>query len=58
METDYGILEDDVFTSHSGQAYYVGEGKEHLLEIISIVAKVVEGDVSFEKCIRIIEEHL
>jgi len=55
MDTTRGTLSNGVYTSESGLVYYVGDGKEYLLNIIAIVATLVEGDVSFEKAIATIE---
>ena len=53
-----GTLSNGVYTSESGLVYYVGDGKEYLLNIIATVATLVEGDVSFEKAIATIETEL
>lgn len=58
MHTVRGTLSNRVYTSESGLVYYVGDGKEYLLNIISTVATLVEGDVSFEKAIAMIETEL
>lgn len=55
MDTIRSTLSNGVYTSESGLVYYVGDGKEYLLNIIAIVATLVEGDVSFEKAIATIE---
>jgi hypothetical protein len=53
-----GTLSNGVYTSESGLVYYVGDGKEYLLNIIATVATLVEGDVSFEKAIATIETEM
>lgn len=53
-----GTLSKGVYTSESGLVYYVGDGKEYLLNIIATVATLVEGDVSFEKAIATIEKEM
>jgi len=58
MDTVRGTLSNGVYTSESGLVYYVGDGKEYLLNIIATVATLVEGDVSFEKAIATIETEL
>lgn len=58
MDTVRGKLWHGVYTSESGLVYYVGDGKEYLLNIIATVATLVEGDVSFEKAIATIETEL
>lgn len=55
MDTVRGTLSNGVYTSESGLVYYVGDGKEYLLNIIATIATLVEGDVSFEKAIATIE---
>lgn len=55
MDTIRGSLSNGVYTSESGLVYYVGDGKEYLLNIIATVATLVEGDISFEKAIATIE---
>lgn len=58
MDILRGTLSNGVYTSESGLVYYVGDGKEYLLNIIAIVATLVEGDVSFEKAIATIETEM
>lgn len=58
MDTVRGTLSNGVYTSESGLVYYVGDGKEYLLNIIATIATLVEGDVSFEKAIATIETEL
>jgi hypothetical protein len=58
MDTVRGTLSNGVYTSESGLVYYVGGGKEYLLNIIATVAILVEGDVSFEKAIATIETEM
>ena len=58
METVRGTLSNGVYTSESGLVYYVGDDKEYLLNIITTVATLVEGDVSFEKAIAAIETEM
>lgn len=58
MKTVRGILSNGVYTSESGLVYYVGDGKDHLFNIIETVATLVEGDVSFEKAIATIETEI
>lgn len=58
MDAVRGKLWHGVYTSESGLVYYVGDGKEHLLNIIATIATLVEGDVSFEKAIATIETEL
>jgi hypothetical protein len=58
MDITRGTLSNGVYTSESGLVYYVGDGKEYLLNIIEIVATLVEGDVSFEKAIAMIETEM
>ena len=53
-----GTLSNGVYTSESGLVYYVGDGREYLLNIIATVATLVEGDVSFEKTIATIETEM
>lgn len=58
MDTTRGTLSKGVYTSESGLVYYVGDGKEYLLNVIATVATLVEGDVSFEKAIATIETEM
>lgn len=58
MDTVRSTLSNGVYTSESGLVYYVGDGKEYLLNIIATVATLVEGDVSFEKAIATIETEM
>jgi ABC-type polysaccharide/polyol phosphate transport system ATPase subunit len=58
METVPGALSNGVYTSESGLVYYVGDGKDHLLNIIATIATLVEGDVSFEKAVATIETEI
>lgn len=58
MNTIRGTLSNGVYTSESGLVYYVGDGKEYLLNILATVATLVEGDVSFEKAIATIETEI
>lgn len=58
MDTTRGTLSNGVYTSDSDLVYYVGDGKEYLLNIIATVATLVEGDVSFEKAIATIETEM
>ena len=58
MDTVRGALSNGVYTSESGLVYYIGDGKEYLLNIIATVATLVEGDVSFEKAIATIETEM
>ena len=58
MSTTRGTLSNGVYTSESSLVYYVGDGKEYLLNIIATVATLVEGDVSFEKAIATIETEM
>lgn len=58
MNSLRGALSKGVYTSESGLVYYVGDGKEYLLNIIATVATLVEGDVSFEKAIATIETEM
>ena len=58
MDTVRGTLSNGVYTSESGLVYYVGDGREYLLNIIATVATLVEGDVSFEKAIATIETEM
>lgn len=58
MDTVRGTLSNGVYTSESGLVCYVGDGKEYLLNIIATVATLVEGDVSFEKAIAMIETEM
>ena len=58
MDTVRSILSNGVYTSESGLVYYVGNGKEYLLNIIATLATLVEGDVSFEKAIATIETEI
>ena len=53
-----GTLSNGVYASESGLVYYVGDGKEYLLNIIATVATLVEGDVSFEKAVATIETEM
>lgn len=50
-----GLNEDNVFISESGMAYYAGKDKEDMEEVMYVVASLVEGDVSFEKCLNVIK---
>ena len=58
MDTARVTLSNGVYTSESGLVYYVGDGKEYLLNIIATIATLVEGDVSFEKAIATIETEM
>lgn len=58
MDTVRGTLSKGVYTSESGLVYYVGDGKEYLLNTIATVATLVEGDISFEKAIATIETEI
>lgn len=58
MDSTRSTLSNGIYTSESGLVYYVGDGKEYLLNIIATVAILVEGDVSFEKAIATIETEL
>lgn len=58
MDTVRVSLSNGVYTSESGLVYYIGDGKEYLLNIIATVATLAEGDVSFEKAIATIETEI